>query len=499
MVERYVMALDEGTSSARAILFDRAGNIVSLAQREFRQIYPRPGWVEHDANEIWSTQLSVGREVTHNAGIEAHQIAAIGITNQRETCLIWDRKTGIPLHNALVWQDRRTAGICDQLKAKGLERYVKEATGLVIDAYFSGTKLAWILENTPGAIERAKRGELAAGTIDTWLIWNLTGGRVHVTDASNASRTLLFNIHTGDWDERLLAELNVPRSILPEVRDSSEIYGLADSDLFGAEIPVASSIGDQQGALFGQSCFAEGMVKATYGTGGTLLMNTGSQMRVSENGLLTTVAWRLGGKLEYALEGTLFSVGSVVQWLRDELKIIHSASETEAAALEVPDTNGVYIVPAFNGLSAPFWDQYARGTIVGITRGANRNHLIRASLESMAYQIRDVIDRMEADAGIALAELKVDGGAAMNNFVLQFQADQLGVRVLRPKVIDTTARGAAFLAGLAVGYWKDIADLHTAFALDREFQPSTDRASADHLYQGWCRTVDRSRDWAEHE
>ncbi|NMN71517.1 MULTISPECIES: glycerol kinase GlpK [unclassified Rhizobium] len=498
-MERYIMSLDEGTSSARAILFDRAGNVVSLAQREFRQIYPRAGWVEHDANEIWSTQLSVAREVIHNAGIGADQIAAIGITNQRETCLIWDRKTGNPLSNAIVWQDRRTAGACDHLKAKGLERYVKDATGLVIDAYFSGTKLAWILDNTPGARERAARGELAGGTIDSWLIWNLTGGKVHVTDASNASRTLLFNIGTGDWDERLLAELNVPRSILPEVRDSSEIYGVTQAGLFGREVPVASSIGDQQGALFGQSCFSEGMVKATYGTGGTLLMNTGPHMRASENGLLTTVAWRLGGKLEYALEGTLFSVGSVVQWLRDELKIIHSASETEVAALEVPDTNGVYIVPAFNGLSAPFWDQYARGTIVGITRGANRNHLIRASLESMAYQIRDVIGRMEADSGLALAELKVDGGAAMNNFVLQFQADQLGVRVLRPKVIDTTARGAAFLAGLAVGYWENMADLHTAFALDREFNPSNDRATADMLYRGWCRTVDRSRDWAEHE
>ena len=499
MAERYVMALDEGTSSARAILFDRAGNVAALAQREFRQIYPRPGWVEHDANEIWSTQLSVARQVLHDASIDAQQVAAIGITNQRETCLVWDRRTGIPLHNALVWQDRRTAGACDQLKARGLESYVKDATGLVIDAYFSGTKLAWILDNIPGARERAERGELAAGTIDTWLIWNLTGGRAHVTDASNASRTLLFNIRTGEWDERLLAELNVPRSILPEVRDSSEVYGVTDYALFGGEIPVASSIGDQQGALFGQSCFEEGMVKATYGTGGTLLMNTGSQIRQSDNGLLTTVAWRLGGKLEYALEGTLFSVGSVVQWLRDELKIIHSALETEAAALEVPDTNGVYIVPAFTGLSAPFWDQYARGTIVGITRGANRNHLIRASLESMAYQIRDVIDRMEADSGIGLAELKVDGGAAMNNFVLQFQADQLGVRVLRPKVIDTTARGAAFLAGLAVGYWRDMADLHTAFALDREFQPSKDRVSADRLYRGWCRTVERSRDWAEHD
>lgn len=499
MVQTYVMALDEGTSSARAILFDRGGNVVALAQREFRQIYPKPGWVEHDGSEIWATQLSVAREAIQKAGIDSGQVAAIGITNQRETSLVWDRKTGIPLHNALVWQDRRTSGVCDQLKARGLEKYVKDNTGLVIDAYFSGTKIAWVLDNVPGARERAERGELAAGTIDTWLIWNLTGGKAHVTDASNASRTLLFNIRTGEWDERLLQELNVPRQVLPEVKNSSEVYGTTDPALFGASIPVASSIGDQQGALFGQSCFEAGMVKATYGTGGTLLMNTGTRMMTSDNGLLTTVAWKLDGQTEYALEGTLFSVGSVVQWLRDELKIIHSASETEAAALEVDDTNGVYVVPAFTGLSAPFWDQYACGTIVGITRGANRNHLIRASLESMAYQIRDVIDRMEADSGIALTELKVDGGAAMNNFVLQFQANQLGVRVLRPTVIDTTARGAAFLAGLAVGYWKDQTDLRHAFALDRAYEPCPDRAVADKLYKGWNRAVDRSRDWAEHD
>jgi glycerol kinase len=499
MVETYVMALDEGTSSARAILFDRDGNIVSLAQREFRQIYPKPGWVEHDATEIWSTQLSVAREAIQKAQISASQIAAIGITNQRETSVVWDRETGIPLHNALVWQDRRTSVVCDQLKERGLEAYVKENTGLVIDAYFSGTKIAWVLDNVAGARERAERGELAAGTIDSWLIWNLSGGKAHVTDASNASRTLLFNIRTGDWDERLLKELNVPRAILPSVRNSSEVYGQTDAALFGAAIAVASSIGDQQGALFGQSCFDQGMVKATYGTGGTLLMNTGDRMMSSDNGLLTTVAWQLDGQIEYALEGTLFTVGSVVQWLRDELKIIHSASETEAAALEVDDTNGVYFVPAFTGLSAPFWDQYARGTIVGITRGANRNHLIRASLESMAYQIRDVIGRMEQTSGIPLTELKVDGGAAMNNFVLQFQADQLGVPVLRPRIIDTTARGAACLAGLAVGFWKDKAHLRNAFALDREYRPSADRASADALYRGWSRAVDRSRDWAAHE
>lgn len=499
MTETYVMALDEGTSSARAILFDRAGNITAQAQREFRQIYPKPGWVEHDANEIWATQLSVAREAIHKAGIAAKQVAAIGITNQRETVVVWDRATGVPLHNALVWQDRRTSVVCDQLKERGLEEYVKLNTGLVIDAYFSGTKIAWILDNVPGARERALRGEIAAGTIDSWLIWNLSGGKAHVTDASNASRTLLFNIRTGSWDERLLEELNVPRAVLPEVRDSSEIYAHSEPALFGAPIPVAASIGDQQGALFGQSCFEQGTVKATYGTGGTLLMNTGPTMMSSDNGLLTTVAWQLDGEIEYALEGTLFTVGSVVQWLRDELKIIHSASETEAAALEVEDTNGVYFVPAFTGLSAPFWDQYARGTIVGITRGANRNHLIRASLESMAYQIRDVIDRMESTSKIALSELKVDGGAAMNNFVLQFQADQLGVPVLRPKIIDTTARGAACLAGLAVGFWKDKAHLRNAFALDREYLPCNDRGAADARYRGWCSAVNRSRDWAAHE
>lgn len=499
MADTYVMALDEGTSSARAILFDRAGNVAALAQREFRQIYPQPGWVEHDAVEIWNTQLAVAREAMAQIGATASHIAAIGITNQRETSVIWDRKTGVPLHNALVWQDRRTAGVCDALKARGLEPYVKENTGLVIDAYFSGTKLAWVLDNTPGARARAEAGELAAGTIDTWLIWNLTGGKVHVTDASNASRTLLFNIRTGTWDERLLKELNVPRSILPEVRDSSEVYGQTAPDLFGGAIPVAASIGDQQGALFGQSCFEAGMVKATYGTGGSLMMNAGTVPMPSNTGLLTTVAWRIGGKMEYALEGLLFTVGSVVQWLRDELKLIHHAAETELAAKLVPDTNGVYIVPAFTGLSAPWWDQYARGTIVGITRGANRNHLIRAALESMAYQIRDVIGCMEKDAGISVSDLKVDGGAAMNNFVMQFQADQLGVTVLRPRVADTTARGAAFLAGLAVGYWKDKADLREAFTLDREFHPCADRVTPDRLYAGWSRAVDRARDWAEHE
>lgn len=498
--KKYVMALDEGTSSARAILFDHAGDIVSLGQRAFRQIYPKPGWVEHDPLEIWNTQLSVAREAIASAGITAGEISAIGITNQRETCVVWERSTGKPIHNALVWQDRRTSNICDQLKARGLEPHVRATTGLVIDAYFSGTKIAWILDNVPGARERAQRGELAAGTIDSWLIWNLSGGKLHVTDYSNASRTMLLDIRRGDWDERLLKEINVSRQVLPELRNTSEVYGTTDPALFdGVEIPIAAAVGDQQGALFGQFCFEPGTVKATYGTGGSLLMCTGTEPMASNNGLLTTLAWSIDGKIEYALEGVLFTVGSVVQWLRDEMKLIHHAAESELSADYVADTNGVYMVPAFTGLSAPHWDQYARGTIVGLTRGANRDHVVRAALESMAYQIRDVLSCMRADSGIELGELKVDGGAAMNNFVLQFQADLLGVDVLRPKVVDTTAKGAAFLAGLATGFWKDKADLSNAFALDRRFTPSMTREDADRRYAGWTKAVQRSRDWEDHE
>jgi glycerol kinase len=497
--KKYVMAFDAGTSSSRAILFDRKGEIVSLAQREFPQIYPQPGWVEHDPADIWYTQISVAREALKSAGSEPSDIAAIGITNQRETTVVWDRATGQPLMNAIVWQDRRTSGFCDELKARGLEGHVAETTGLVIDAYFSGTKVKWILDNVPGARERAARGELAFGTIDSWLIWNLTGGKAHVTDYSNASRTLLLDIRTGTWDPKLLDEMSVPRSVLPEIRNSSEVYGTTDPSLFeGVEIPVASAVGDQQGALFGQSCFESGMVKATYGTGGSLLMNTGAKPMPSRNGLLTTIAWGIDGKIEYALEGLLFTVGSVVQWLRDELQLIHTAAETELAASQVPDTNGVYVVPAFTGLSAPYWDQYARGTIVGLTRGANRNHLIRASLESMAYQIRDVIGCMEADSGIRNTELKVDGGASRNDFVMQFQADMLGVPVLRPTVVDTTARGAAFLAGLATGFWKDRKEIANVFTLDRSFTPQMPTDTSGRLYAGWRRAVDRSRDWAEH-
>ncbi|MFI0843119.1 glycerol kinase GlpK [Mesorhizobium sp. IMUNJ 23232] len=497
--KKYVMAFDAGTSSSRAIIFDRQGDIVAIGQREFPQIYPRPGWVEHNPMDIWHTQLSVAAEALKKADIRPDEIAAIGITNQRETTVVWDRATGKPLMNAIVWQDRRTAGFCDELKARGLETYVRETTGLVIDAYFSGTKIKWILDNLPGARERAERGELAFGTIDSWLIWNLTGGKAHVTDHSNASRTLLLDIRSGTWDDRLLREIDVPRQVLPEIRNSSEIYGVTDPDLFdGVKILVAAAIGDQQGALFGQSCFEGGMVKVTYGTGGSLLMNTGPRPMPSTSGLLTTIAWSLDGKIEYALEGLLFTVGSVVQWLRDELQIIHDAAESEHSASQVPDTNGVYVVPAFTGLSAPYWDQYARGTIVGITRGANRDHLIRAALESMAYQIRDVIGCMEADSGIRNTELKVDGGAAMNNFILQFQSDLLGVNVLRPKIVDTTARGAAFLAGLATGFWKSREELSHAFSLDREFTPAMSRCDADRLYAGWRRAVERSRDWEEH-
>ena len=497
--KKYVMAFDAGTSSSRAIVFDSRGQLVSIGQREFRQIYPKPGWVEHDPEEIWQTQYAVAREAMQSAGISASEIAAIGITNQRETAVVWDRLSGRPVHNAIVWQDRRTADIIDDLARCNLSEYVAANTGLVLDAYFSGSKIQWILDNVPGVRARAERGELAFGTVDSWLIWKLTGGKAHVTDYSNASRTMLFNINTLRWDERLLAELRIPRSVLPEVRDSSEVYGNSLPELFqSVEIPIASAIGDQQGALFGQACFESGSVKATYGTGGTMLMNTGTEPVHSRGGLLTTIAWGINGKIEYALEGTLFSVGSVVQWLRDELQLIQTSQETEERALSVPDTGGVYVVPAFSGLSAPFWDQRARGTIVGITRGCNKNHIIRASLESMAYQIRDITDRMREESGIELQELKVDGGASANNFVLQFQADLLGVQVLRPKIIDTTARGAAFLAGLAVGFWSDREDLATNFELDRHFKPTMERIQANALYSGWSRALGRAQDWEPH-
>ena len=460
MSKKYILALDQGTTSSRAILFDQTGRSVGVAQKEFSQIYPKAGWVEHDALEIWGTQSGVAREVLERSRVRPDEVAAIGITNQRETTVVWDKATGKPIYNAIVWQCRRTASICDALKAEGLENYVRENTGLVLDAYFSGTKVKWILDNVPGARVRAEKGELLFGNIDTWLIWNLTRGKVHVTDYSNASRTMLFNIKTLEWDQKMLDLLGVPLAMLPKVRPSSEVYGYTDAQTFGgAEIPIAGVAGDQQAALFGQACFSDGMAKNTYGTGCFMLMNTGEKRVPSKNGLLTTIAWGVDGKVEYALEGSIFVAGAAVQWLRDELRLVDNAAQTEAMAASVPDSHGVYLVPAFVGLGAPYWDMYARGTLVGLTRGANRNHIVRATLESIAYQTRDVLQAMEEDSGIKLAALKVDGGAVANNFLMQFQSDILGVPVQRPCVTETTAMGAAFLAGLAVGFWKSKSEI----------------------------------------
>lgn len=499
MAKKYVMAFDAGTTSSRAILFDHDGEIVSVAQQEFPQIYPKPGWVEHDPMEIWGSQSGVARQVIEKAGAKPEDVAGIGITNQRETAIVWEKSTGKPIMNGIVWQDRRTAGICDQMKKDGFEDYVKENTGLVIDAYFSGTKVKWMLDNVPGAREKAEKGELLFGTVDTWLIWKLTGGKVHVTDYSNASRTLMFNIKTLQWDEKLLKELGVPKSMLPEVKPSSEIYGHTDEKTFGgAKIPVAAAIGDQQGALFGQACFEVGMAKNTYGTGSFVLMNTGTERVASKTGLLTTIAWGLDGKVEYALEGAIFVTGAAVQWLRDELKIVADAADTNYFASKVEDTNGVYMVPAFVGLGAPYWDQYARAAIVGITRGANRDHIVRATLESIAYQTRDVVDCMEKDSGIQGKELKVDGGASMNDFLMQFQADVLGVPVMRPRIVETTARGSAFLAGLATGFWGSKSELVNAFELERKFEPTLDKAKREALYKGWQKAVKKAMDWEDH-
>jgi glycerol kinase len=498
MTKKYVLALDQGTTSSRAILFDQSGKGVGVAQKEFTQIYPKAGWVEHDAMEIWGSQMGVAREVLETMGVSPEEVAAIGITNQRETTVVWDKATGKPIYNAIVWQCRRTAAICDDLKARGLESYVKENTGLVVDAYFSGTKVKWILDNVEGARERAKKGELLFGNIDTWLIWNLTRGKVHVTDYSNASRTMLFNIKDLCWDTKILAELDIPLCMLPEVKPSSCIYGHTDPQTFGgAEIPIAGAAGDQQAALFGQACFTEGMAKNTYGTGCFMLMNTGTKRVPSTNGLLTTIAWGVDGKVEYALEGSIFVAGAAVQWLRDELKLIENAAQSEELATAVPDTNGVYVVPAFVGLGAPYWDMYARGTIVGLTRGAGRNHLVRATLESIAYQTRDVLKAMQDDSGITLKALKVDGGAVANNFLMQFQSDILGVPVDRPMVTETTAMGAAFLAGLAVGFWKDKAEIAAKWNVDRTFNPAMDAALREKKYAGWQRAVERSRKWEE--
>ncbi len=500
MSKKYVLALDQGTTSSRAILFDQSGKAVGVAQKEFTQIYPKAGWVEHDPMEIWGTQSGVAREALEKMGVRPDEIAAIGITNQRETTIVWEKATGKPIYNAIVWQCRRTAGICDDLKARGLEAYVRENTGLVIDAYFSGTKVKWILDNVEGARARAEKGELLFGNVDTWLMWNLTRGKIHVTDYTNASRTMLFNIKTLEWDTKILGELGIPASMLPEVKPSSCVYGHTDPQTFGgAEIPIAGVAGDQQAALFGQACFTDGMAKNTYGTGCFMLMNTGEKPVPSHNGLLTTIAWGVDGKVEYALEGAIFVAGAAVQWLRDELKLVDNAAQSEELAAAVPDTNGVYVVPAFVGLGAPYWDMYARGTIVGLTRGANRNHIVRATLESIAYQTRDVLEAMQEDSGITLKALKVDGGAVANNFLMQFQSDILGVPVERPKVTETTAMGAAFLAGLAVGFWKDKAEIAAKWNVDRTFTPTMAPEARERQYKGWKKAVERSRAWEEAE
>ena len=496
---KYMMALDSGTTSNRCILFDRAGRIVSVAQREFTQYFPQPGWVEHDANEIWATLLGVAVEAMQMAGAAAADIAAIGITNQRETTIVWDKATGEPVHHAIVWQCRRTSEYCDELRARGLTARFREKTGLVLDAYFSATKLHWLLENVPGVRERAAKGELLFGTVETWLIWKLTGGRAHVTDYSNASRTMLFNINTLDWDEEILAELNIPRSMLPKPLPSSGLLGTTDPSLLGGEIPITGAAGDQQAALFGQTCFQPGEAKNTYGTGCFLLMNTGEKPVFSQNGLVTTIAWGLGEKVTYALEGSIFVAGAAIQWLRDEMKLIANAAESEAVAQEVADTNGCYVVPAFTGLGAPYWDQYARGAIVGLTRGCNRAHIVRATLDSLTYQTYDVLNAMRADSGIALASLKVDGGASANNYLMQTQADVIGAPVLRPTCVESTAMGAAYLAGLAVGFWRDQAEIRKIWAVDRTFEPQLDAKSRDARLHGWHRAVQRAFDWAKEE
>jgi glycerol kinase len=497
MEKKYILAFDQGTTSSRAILFDKAGNIVKVAQKEFTQIYPKAGWVEHDAMEIWATQSGVAREVLEAAGVNAKEVAGIGITNQRETTVVWDKNTGQPIYNAIVWQCRRTASICDTIKAGGHEDYIRANTGLVVDAYFSGTKVKWILDNVEGARAKAEAGELLFGTIDTWLIWNLTRGKTHVTDYSNASRTMLYNIKDLKWDEKILDIMNVPTSVLPEVKQSSEVYGHTDPSIFGIEVPIAGIAGDQQAALFGQACFENGMVKNTYGTGCFILMNTGEKMVPSKNGLLTTIAWGVDGKVEYALEGSVFMGGATIQWLRDELRLVHNAADSEYFATKVEDTNGVYLVPAFAGLGAPYWDMYARGTIVGLTRGANRNHIIRAALESIAYQSKEVINAMEEDSGLKLSTLKVDGGATANNFLMQFQSDILGTQVKRPMVTETTALGAAYLAGLAVGFWESKDEITKNWAVDRTFESVMADEKRTKLYSNWQRAVKRSMDWEE--
>ena len=492
-----ILALDQGTTSSRAIVFDQPGGIRAIAQKEFRQIYPQAGWVEHDPEEIWQTQLETAREALTKVGAKPSDVAAIGITNQRETTIVWDRRTDAPIHNAIVWQDRRTAGFCDDLKRAGHASVIQSKAGLVIDAYFSGSKIRWLLDNVPGARARADRGELAFGTVDTWLLWKLTGGRLHATDPSNASRTMLYNLHTGDWDDELLNILGVPRAMLPKVQASSEVYGETSADLFGQPIRIAGIAGDQQAALFGQNCFSRGLAKNTYGTGCFMLMNIGDHPAPSKHKLLTTVAWRIGAQTDFALEGSVFIGGAVVQWLRDGLGLIKSSAEVEQLAASVSDSGGVYLVPAFAGLGAPHWDQYARGTIAGLTRGTTAGHLARAALEGIAYQVADVLDVMKQDSGVAMNELRVDGGACANDMLMQFQADILQVPVVRPKVIETTALGAAYLAGLAVGYWKNRSEVENAWQCDRRFTPQMSADEAAHRRARWAEALNRSRAWEE--
>lgn len=496
-MKRYIMALDAGTTSNRCILFDRNGRICSVAQREFHQYFPKPGWVEHNANEIWASMLGVAVEAMQCIGATAAEIAGIGITNQRETSVVWDKATGEPIYNAIVWQCRRTSAYCDELKARGLTEIFRQKTGLVIDAYFSATKLRWLLEEIPGARARAERGELLFGTVETWLLWKLTGGKVHITDYSNASRTMLFNINTLQWDEDILRELNIPRAMLPEPRPSSAVYAETEPTLLGGAIPICGAAGDQQAALFGQTCFRPGEAKNTYGTGCFLLMNTGERPVFSQNGLVTTVAWGLDGRVNYALEGSIFVAGAAIQWLRDEMKLIESAQDSEYMAQKVRDTNGCYVVPAFTGLGAPHWNQYARGTIVGLTRGCNKYHIIRATLDSICYQVDEVLAAMRADSGIALEALKVDGGASANNYLMQTQADVIGAPVLRPTCVESTALGAAFLAGLAVGFWRDLDEIRRYYAADRTFLPTISEREREERLDGWKRAVRCACSWAE--
>lgn len=500
MEKKYIIALDQGTTSSRAILFDKQGKIIKTAQKEFTQIYPKAGWVEHNPMEIWGSQSGVMREVIETTGITPEEIASIGITNQRETTVVWDKFTGKPIYNAIVWQCRRTSEICDELKNKGLENKIKKKTGLLIDAYFSATKVKWILDNVDGAREKAENGELLFGTVDTWLIWNLTRGKVHATDYSNASRTMMYNIKELKWDEEIIKELDIPMNMLPNVYPSSYIYGHTDEMMLaGAQIPISGCAGDQQAALFGQTCFEEGTAKNTYGTGCFLLMNTGENIVESKQGLLTTIAWGVDNKVEYALEGSIFMGGASIQWLRDELRMIKHAKDSETYANKVEDTNGVYVVPAFTGLGAPYWDMYARGTILGLTRGAQKEHIIRATLESIAYQTKDVLEAMQQDSQMNLKFLKVDGGASSNNFLMQFQSDMLNVNIDRPKVVETTALGAAYLAGLAVGFFEDKEEIKSKWNVDKEFNPTIDEEKRSKLYKGWKKSVSRALMWAKED